>query len=130
MKTKLDRLNILKSKFERHLKTIKEPNWEFTGQSILIHSTEGNIELYPDHLVYKNKTILLTQIKSIHWLGKNRPTHVSIQKQNEFKKSNFDTVGITLNNNEYIEFKKLNQSYADFMSYIKWSQEYGGLSNN
>jgi len=127
MKAKLNRLNILKSKFERQLKTIKDINWEFTGQSILINSIKGNLELYPDHLVYKEKTIPLSQIKSIHWLGQNRPKTVSITIHNQFKKDNFDTVGITLNNNEYIEFEKLEQSYDPLISYIKWVQEYGGL---
>ena len=125
----MKRLEILRSKFFRLKKSVEKPNWEFTGKSIIIYRNEGNIEIFEDRFEFNNKVIPLSNIKTVFWMGRNRPIigDTALEDGHKYKMNNYDRLGFELEDSTYFEIDNLSNAYADFLKYIEWVKKYGNL---
>jgi hypothetical protein len=129
MKTSAQRLEILRAKFVRLERSVKEPNWRFTGNSIIVYRNNGDIELFEDRFEFGNEVIPLSSVKKVIWMGRDRPSiqGTSVENARVYKKNNYDMLGFELENSAYIELDGLGSAYADFLKYIEWVKEHGDL---
>jgi hypothetical protein len=129
MKTSAQRLEILRAKFARLERSVKKPNWSFTGNSVIVHRNSGDIELFEDRLEFDNEVIPLSSVKKVIWMGRDRPSIQGTSDENarDHKKNNYDKIGFELENSAYFELDCLGDAYADFLKYIEWAKEHGSL---